>query len=95
MKSLSSSLSKFARAGGIAAIACLGLAVPLSPANAGFFDFLFTPFHPAQPTYSQQYAPQPAPKKKKSAALHRPKNLVAKLHPGHGPQRGPCGRPDG
>ncbi len=84
MTSLSSSLTRFARAGGLAVAASLALVLPLSPANAGFFDFLFAPLHPAQPAYSpQQYAPS-LPKKKKAAA-HKPKNLVARLNPAHGP----------
>ncbi|MGO9673028.1 MAG: hypothetical protein ACLPSF_02475 [Methylocella sp.] len=79
MKSLSSSLSKVARAASFAAVVCFAIATPFSAANAGFFDFLFAPLRPAQPSYSEQYAPRPLPKKK--TAAHRPKNLVAKLHP--------------
>jgi hypothetical protein len=84
MKSVRFSFSNCARAASFAAIACFALTIPFSAANAGFFDFLFAPLHPVQPTYSEQYAPQPLPKKKKTAA-HRPRNLVAKLHPAHSP----------
>lgn len=87
MKSVRFSLSKCARAASFAAVACLAFAFPLSAANAGFFDFLFAPLHPAQPTYSEQYAPRPLPKKK--TAAHRPKNLVAKLHPAKGAHAAP------
>ena len=86
MKSNRFSFSNCARAASFAAIACFGLTVPLSAANAGFFDFLFAPLHPAQPT--PQYAPQPFPQKKRMVA-HRPKNLVAKLHPAHGAHAAP------
>jgi hypothetical protein len=86
MKSVRFSLSKCARAAGFAAIACFALTLPFSAANAGFFDFLFAPLHPAQPT--PQYAPQPFPQKKR-VVIHRPKNLVAKLHPAKGAHAAP------
>ncbi len=83
MNSLRFSLAKWARAAGFATATCLVFTFPFSAANAGFFDFLFAPLHPApvQPSYSEQYNPQ-FPKKKKVAA-HRPRSLVAKLHPAH------------
>lgn len=74
------SVKKAARAGAMALGLGLIFAFPLNAANAGFFDFLFAPFHPApaQPSLSDQYLSQP--KKKKFA--HRPKDLVARVHPG-------------
>jgi hypothetical protein len=82
MRSLRSSFSNCARAASFAAIACFALTIPFSAANAGFFDFLFAPLHPVQP--APQYAPQPFLQKKR-VVIHRPKNLVAKLHPAKGP----------
>ena len=86
MRRVGFSSPKFARAAGFAAIACFAISVPFSAANAGFFDFLFAPLHPVQP--APQYAPQSFPQKK-HAAIHRPKNLVAKLHPAKGPHAAP------
>ncbi len=86
MKRQRSSFSNCARAASFAAVACLGLSVPSSAANAGFFDFLFAPFRP-QPAYPQ-YAPQPMQQRKR-VVIHRPKNLVAKLHPAKGAHAAP------
>jgi hypothetical protein len=44
-------LSSVARRATIAAAACIVLAMPFSPARAGFFDFLFPPAQPAMPAY--------------------------------------------
>lgn len=83
MKSQRFSALGIGRAASFAMIACLALTVPFSAANAGFFDFLFAPFHPAQPAYTEQYAPRPYPKKRREA-VHHPHNLVARLHPSQG-----------
>lgn len=37
--------------GAIAAATCIALAIPLGPASAGFFDFLFPPAQPTMPIY--------------------------------------------
>jgi hypothetical protein len=83
MKSLGAPLAKGLRNAGLAAAACLALTVSPSAANAGFFDFLFGPLHPpaAQPVY--QSPPQPGYPRKKKAAAHRSRSLVAKIHPSH------------
>ncbi len=86
MRRVGFSLPKCVRAAGFAAVACFAISVPFSAANAGFFDFLFAPLHPVQP--APQYAPQPQPHKKR-VVIHRPKNLVAKLHPAKGPHAAP------
>ena len=86
MRRVGFSLPKCARAAGFAAITAFAISFPFSAANAGFFDFLFAPLHPIQP--APQYAPQPFPQKKR-VVIHRPKNLVAKLHPAKGPHAAP------
>ena len=86
MRRVGFSSPKCARAAAFAAVACFAISVPFSAANAGFFDFLFAPLHPVQP--APQYAPQPQPHKKR-VVIHRPKNLVAKLHPAKGPHAAP------
>jgi hypothetical protein len=84
MNSLRFSLARSVRAAGFAVAACLVFTFPFSAANAGFFDFLFAPLHPApvQPSYSDQYNAQSFPRKKRVAA-RRPKVVVARMHPGH------------
>jgi hypothetical protein len=81
MNSLRFSPARWVRAAGFAVAACLVFTFPLSAANAGFFDFLFAPLHPApvQPSYSDQYNAQPRTKR---VAAHRPKVVVARMHPG-------------
>ena len=73
----------------IVAAACIALAIPASPATAGFFDFLFPPAQPAMPAY------RPPPRqhffhhriahvehhKKKVAAAPRHRIVEAKAHP--------------
>jgi hypothetical protein len=83
MKTIGTPLVKGLRNASLTAIACLALTFPLSAANAGFFDFLFSPLQPAAPAQpSYQYPPQSGYPGKKKRAAHRPKNLVAKIHPG-------------
>ncbi len=71
-----------ARAVSFVAAACLALTIPLSPANAGFFDFLFPP-QPA-PMAAPMY-PGPhyyaRPHQKKKVASRHPKIVAGNSHP--------------
>ncbi|VFU08248.1 protein of unknown function [Methylocella tundrae] len=49
MKSLTSSLRNYAGRAGVAAAVFVALIAPVSPAQAGFFDFLFPP-QPSPPS---------------------------------------------
>src|SRR5450631_3620934 len=80
-------LSFAARRATIVAAACIAFAMPLGPACAGFFDFLFPPSQPAMPAY------RPPPQffrhriahvehhRKKVAAAPRHRIVEAKAHP--------------
>jgi hypothetical protein len=82
-------LAVCARRAIIAAVACIALAIPFSPATAGFFDFLFPPAQPTMPAY------RPPPRqhffrhriahvehhKKKVAAAPRHRIVEAKTQP--------------
>jgi hypothetical protein len=79
-----------ARRLGVAAAGCILLAVPVSPATAGFFDFLFAParpVEPAMPVYRRPphfFHPRLAHvehHKKKVAAVRTHRIVEAKTHP--------------
>jgi hypothetical protein len=74
MNRLKTSWANCARQAAIAATASLGLTVPLSAANAGFFDFLFAPPQPAQ-TVAPMYRPAPY-----FHYHHQPKRKVGSRH---------------
>jgi hypothetical protein len=80
-------LSSGARYAGVAAASCIALAIVVSPARAGFFDFLFPSAQPAMPAY------RPPPHffhrriahvehhQKKIVAAPRHRIVEAKAHP--------------
>jgi hypothetical protein len=80
----------YARRLGVATAGCILFAIPVGPASAGFFDFLFAParpVEPAMPVYRRPprfFHPRLAHvehHRKKVAAVHPHKIIEAKTHP--------------
>jgi hypothetical protein len=82
MKSLTSSLTNCAGRAGVAAAVFVALIAPVSPAQAGFFDFLFPPQpSPAlAPGYPPGFRYEHRQHRRKIAARH-PRIVVARSHP--------------
>jgi len=75
-------LTRRARRFGGASVACILLAMPASPASAGFFDFLFPPAQPARPAMPM-YRPAPHFVHHRIAHVEHHKKKVALAHRGH------------